>query len=268
MRLSHLLPFLLLSLPSAAQIGRQEVHTDTGKVVLHFFDSGEVSTLEWTDRDDRWGRSKAFKRDGTVIFDVPTRRIAGHAYARYTYHPNGAVHKVEFSSAPDGGIQWYRSTTTFDRDGDRTDFKEFGRDNYGIIPRPKVGTTGSPPDPPQQEAMPCQRLFNNEVFVVNPTNALVRVVATPKHASPAMPGGTFTLAPDDTLRIGSYTMGEAFPPWQDHLQLDLHKVVRGNRRQAVARTITEADQVGTEHRRLYVVITGWTKLPKEGRKSR
>jgi len=45
MRLSHLLVVLLLSLPSAAQIGRQEVHTDTGKVVLHFFDSGEVSTL-------------------------------------------------------------------------------------------------------------------------------------------------------------------------------------------------------------------------------
>lgn len=268
MRLPILLFVPLLSLPSAAQIGRKEVHTDTGRVVLHYFSTGEVSTKEWTDRDERTGRAWAYKRDGTVIFHEHTRNFAGHADVHFTYHPNGAVHKVEFSSAPDGGIQWYRSTTTFDRDGDRTDFKAFGRDNYGIIPRPEVRTTASPPDPPQQEAMPCLRLFNNEVFVVNPTNAAVRVVATPKHASPAMPGGTFTLAPDDTLRIGSYTMGETFPPWQDHLQLDIHEVVRGNRRNAVARTITEAEQVGAEHRRLYVVITGWTKLPKEGRKSR
>jgi len=266
MRLSHLLVVLLLSLPSAAQIGRQEVHTDTGKVVLHFFDSGEVSTLEWTDRDNRWGRSKAFKRDGTVIFDVPTRRIAGHAYARYTYHPNGAVHKVEFSSGADAGIQWYRSTTTFDPEGNRTGFSETGHDDHGPMPRPGITIERQPPGTPQQETLARVPMVSNEVFVVNPTNSAVRVVATPKYHSSTLPGGTFTMAPDDTLRIGSYGMGVTLPPWQDHVQLDIHEVVRGNRRNAVARIRTVEQQVAPGHRRLYVVITGWTKEPKQRRR--
>ena len=99
------------------------IETDSGRVVQHYFTTGQVSTREWTDKDGRFGRSRAFKRDGTIIVDHHTRRIAGHASVHFQYHPNGAVSKAEFSDAPDAGIQWYESITTFDDQGNRTGFR-------------------------------------------------------------------------------------------------------------------------------------------------
>jgi hypothetical protein len=118
-----ILLLVLISLRSSAQTGRLEVHTDSGRVVLHHFPEGGISTLEWKDLDDRWGRSIAFDRTGAEIYSNGTRRIGGHATVQFTHHPDGGVAKAEFSSAPDGGIQWYRSVTTFDRNGKRRAFR-------------------------------------------------------------------------------------------------------------------------------------------------
>ncbi|MDX9750643.1 MAG: hypothetical protein RBT71_06145 [Flavobacteriales bacterium] len=262
MRLAHrlVIGLCLPALPVAAQIGRTELRTDTGTVVLHRFSTGEMSTLQWTDRDGRRGLARAFKPDGTVVFEVPTRRIAGHATVRFSYHPNGAVSRAEYSEAPDAGIQWYKSTTTFNEDGNRTGFTEQGRDNHGPLPRlqapappprePSIGTT---------DVVHCQRLFANELFVVNPGRFPVQVVATPRHPAPALPGGTFTLAPGDTVRIGTYSMGEVFPPWPEHVTIDIRRAKRNGTGNKVARTRTDAVRRGAEHRALYVVVTGWRK---------
>ncbi|MBL7963239.1 MAG: hypothetical protein JNM31_05260 [Flavobacteriales bacterium] len=242
------------------------VETDTGRVVLHYFTAGQLSTKEWLDKDGRWGRSWAYNRLGEVIFQGQTRRFAGHASVHFSYHPNGAVSKVETSDAPDGGIQWYRSTTTFDADGNRTGFWEDGRDNYGPIHRPtappepvRPGIPIPPADVPhkQPEVVICQRMFSNELFVVNPTKAAVRVTATPRAPTPALPGGTWTMAPGDTIRIGTYSMGESWPPWKDHVELVIHEVVLGDRQHAVARFRTDEAIQGPEHRKLFVVIEGW-----------
>ncbi|MBK9174891.1 MAG: hypothetical protein IPM46_00855 [Flavobacteriales bacterium] len=245
--------------------------TDSGTVVMHYFASGQPSTKEWTDKDDPWGRSWAYKRTGEVIFDGQTRAIGGHASVRFSYHPNGAVSKVETSDMPDGGIQWYKSTTTFDEDGNKTGFFEHGRDNYGPIPRldappSRMPPQTSPPEPrvePKQEVIECQRMFVNELFVVNPTNAAVRVVAAPKDPSPGMPGGTWTMAPGDTIRIGSYSMGETWPAWKTMVDLSVVQVALDDRNNAVARYRNDEVRLGAEHRRVYVVIEGWTttKVP-------
>lgn len=253
---------------------RVQVNTDTGKVVLHHFTTGQLSTKEWTDLNGYWGRSWAYNRSGEVIFEGQTRRVAGHASVRFSYHPNGGVSKVETSDAPDGGIQWYRSTTTFDEDGNRTGFTEDGRDNYGPIPRlfehPRTIPTVEPVKPipvtpPKQEVAICQRMFQSELFVVNPTNAAVRVVATPKESSPGLPGGTYTMAPGDTIRIGTFSKGEVWPDWKTMLELSIVQVVLGDRNKAVARIRTDERLLSEERRQLHVVIEGWaTQRPFEG----
>lgn len=268
MRYSILLLFVALTFGAPAQPKSRTFKTDTGTVVIHYFTTGQPSTKVWTDKDDRWGRSWAYKKNGETIFEGQTRRIAGHASAYFSYHPNGAVSKVETSNAPDAGIQWYRSTTTFDDQGNKTGFSEQGHDDYTMIPSPRTTIRRHPHEPepvvpPQQEAVEEQRLFVNELFVVNPTNAAVRVVAAAKHPSPAMPGGTWTLAPGDTVRIGAYTMGEAWPDWKDHADLSIVQVVLGDRHHAMARIRTDEAKVSPEHRTLFVVIEGWvtTKPP-------
>jgi hypothetical protein len=263
MRSLLLLPLLLCPLLAKAQIGRKELRTDTGTVVLHFFRSGGVSTKEWTDKDERWGRSWAYKLDGTVLEEHQTRRFAGHASVQYRYHANGAVSRVEYSDAPDGGIQWYQSTTTYDEAGTCTGFAEQGQDDHGPIPGVVV-----PGRPYVQEVVVEQRLFVNEVFVVNPTKRACRVVAKAKHPSPGLPGGTWTMAPGDTVRLGTYSMGEVFTPWNEQLTLAIHQVRLKGGRNAMARIRTDEVQASPEHRRHYVVIAGWTRATAKADKTR
>lgn len=265
MRTTLTLSSLFLLLSASAQVKGRIFKTDTGTVAIRYFTNGAVSTKQWTDKNDRWGRSWAYKRDGTVIVEHQTRRFAGHAGVTFSYHPNGAISKAEYSDAPDAGIQWYRSTATFDEEGKQLSFSEQGHDNDGPIPHPDMrivrapGKKGSFP----QEAVEEQRLFINELFVVNPTTTACRVVATAKQPSPALPGGTWTMAPGDTVRIGAYTMGETFPDWRTQADLSINEVVLGDRYHAVARIRTDEQRTSSEHRKLFVVIEGWIS-PKRG----
>jgi hypothetical protein len=245
------------------------IETDSGRVVQHYFITGQLSTVEWTDKDGRFGRSRAYKRDGTVIVDHHTRRIAGHASVHFEYHPSGAVSKAEFSDAPDAGIQWYRSTTTFDDQGNRTGFSEQGHDDLHHIPSP--GTTFTPPTEPfgpveepvrVEEVAICQKLFVNEVFLVNPTKWTCTVDISVDNPSPALQGGRTTIGPRDTLRIGSYSVGERSEEPEGHVRVFASRKKGKGSWHMMARYRLAEEQVSPEHRRYYRVINGWTSTKR------
>lgn len=234
------------------------IETDSGRVVLHYFTTGQVSTREWTDKDGRFGRSLAYKRDGTVIVDHHTRRIAGHASVHFEYHPNGAVSRCEFSDAPDAGIQWYRSVATFDEQGNRTGFTEESNELLERTFTQPIEHFVPAEDPaPKPGVATCQQLFVNEVFVVNATRHAARVDVRVWAPTPALPPGTHTLAPGDTLRLGTYTIGMAFAPPDDHLALVATRILRNRKRQAQGSFRTATEQISPEHRRYYLAIHGW-----------
>jgi hypothetical protein len=190
------------------QHGRKELRTDSGLVVLHHFKTGELSTKEWRDKDDRFGLTTAYDRAGKEIFRYGTRRIGGHASVHFSYHANGAISMAEASDAPDAGIQWFRSTTTFDDQGNRTGYSE---DTHEDLLRPSVIFTQpeqplSPvvPQPPPT-AVPCQRMFVNEVFVVNGSSWPVEITVEPKDPSPALVGSKFILPAGGSLRVAGAT---------------------------------------------------------------
>jgi len=262
----HLIPtlfFALTALTASAQLGRKELRTDSGLVVLHHFKNGMVSTTEWTDKDERFGRSFAYDPNGREIFSYHTRRIGGHASATFNYHPNGGVSKVEVSDAPDGGIQWYRSTTTYDEAGNQTGFTEQGRDNYGPITSPgrmDVRVTQQPEvsTPPAQEVVECQKMFVNEVFLVNATRQAGKARTKVLKPSPALKDSEHTLAPGDTVRLGSYSMGETFTPPDQELTVLVKRLLRNRKKRAADGLLrTDAMPVSAEHRRYYLVVWGW-----------
>jgi len=196
------------------QHGRKEVRTDSGSVVLHHLRTGEVSTREWRDKNDHWGRSWAYKRTGEVIFVGETRRVAGHASVHFSYHGNGAVSKVDVSDAPDAGIQWYNSTTTFDEHGDQTGHSEQSHEDL-LSPRVTIIHEEEPSQPvlvPQRQAevVACQRMFVNEVFVVNGSGWPVEITVEPRDPSPALQGSKFVLAAGESRMVGTYSIGEQF----------------------------------------------------------
>ncbi|MCC7502918.1 MAG: hypothetical protein IT229_10340 [Flavobacteriales bacterium] len=258
MRLLLSIPLLLTTSLLHGQGRTRTVETDSGRVVLHYYTTGQLSTKEWTDKDQRWGRSLAYDRSGREIFNYHTRWFAGHASAHFEYHPNGAVSKVEVSDAPDGGIQWYRSVTTFDAEGNRTGFSEQGHDNEGLIPRP--GTIVRPVIEQQkvQQVVECQKLFVNEVFVVNPTKWTCKLSVFVKDPSPALTGGTYTIGPKDTLWIGSYTVGERFEAPDAHVQVSVSRLKGKGPYCWMARYRLNEVQVSPEQCRYYWTVHGWT----------
>lgn len=237
---------LLLS----AQGKESPVKTDTGTVVLHYFTTGQISTKAWMDADDRWGHSWAYNRQGKVIFDRQTRRIGGHASVDFRYHPNGAVSRADYSTMPDGGIQWYKSTTTFDTEGVQTGFSEQGRDNQGPLHPGIVKPERTVPKPAAPtRTVREQRLFTNEYFVVARKNC--RVQLRPKQPSPAAKNLDATLLKGDTLRGGTYSLGERFDP-----PLGQVGITATNRRGKPKYKVLRVDsvQVNAEHRRWYLIV--------------
>lgn len=247
-----------------AQGHTKTLSTDSGTVVLHYFTAGQLSTKEWMDKEDRWGRSWAWAKDGRELINYQTRKIGGHASVAFNYHKNGGISKAEVSDAPDGGIQWYRSTTTFDENGQRTGFTEQGHGNDGPIPGVDVRVQPTPQVTiaPAEEVVKEQRLFVNEMFVVNPTKWTCKVNVVAEHPSPALTSGDHTIEPGDTLRIGAYTMGEAFAGPENHVRIAVYRKLRKPAYYKMSHFRTNTIQVGPEHRRYYKVMHGWVSTKK------
>lgn len=94
-----------------------------------FHKNGCIATLESWDSIHREGSFKVFNNKKTEIAFYYLRRFGGHASVYVQYYKNGQVSKIEYSSAPDGGIQFYRTITTFDEQGNKTSFADYSQPN-------------------------------------------------------------------------------------------------------------------------------------------
>jgi hypothetical protein len=109
----------------------QNITSENGNEKLCFHANGQVSTKEMWDNNHYWGKFVMYKNDGKEILHYELRRVGGHASVYPTYHANGQVHKLEFSSAPDGGIQFYNYFHAFDEAGNQTEYVDLSRpDGY------------------------------------------------------------------------------------------------------------------------------------------
>lgn len=122
-----LVAFLILLQPflASAQLKCKTTNQSDGSTIKQcFHQNGQVSTLESWDKDKRFGSIKGYTNQGKELFSHSLRSVGGHASVSLTYFPNGQLEKVDFSDAPDGGIQFYNSTTRFDEKGNQTAFSE------------------------------------------------------------------------------------------------------------------------------------------------
>jgi hypothetical protein len=78
------------------------------------------------------GHAIAYNREGREIYRKEISRLHGHATVRFEYYDNGAVKRAHYSTAPDGGIQWYRNTTYFSEDGVVTRVEEQSHDDSPV----------------------------------------------------------------------------------------------------------------------------------------
>jgi hypothetical protein len=142
MKTIFLLLFLLVQSPALfAQLNCKTAKQSDGSTVKKcFHKNGKASTIETWDKDKRHGTLKGFNKLGKELFSHSLRNYGGHASAQLTYFPNGQVKSIYYSDAPDGGIQYYNSTTQFDEGGNQTSFDERRHDDdlHLRIPAPSA----------------------------------------------------------------------------------------------------------------------------------
>lgn len=86
-----------------------------------FHKNGKPSSVETWDAIHRQGSITCYNAAGKQIFYESLRRFGGHASVYLDYYANGQIKKAEYSSAPDGGIQFWHTIYKFDEAGNQTD---------------------------------------------------------------------------------------------------------------------------------------------------
>jgi hypothetical protein len=126
-----LLSVLFFSLHSFSQLNQKYVEKQDGAYVYCYHKNGKLSTEEFRNSSSQYmaeGYAKAFDNTGKEIYNQITSRSGLLSSVMFTYYENGAVKSAEYSSHPDGGIQWYKKTTYFDEAGKITNEFEMSDD--------------------------------------------------------------------------------------------------------------------------------------------
>lgn len=129
---------------------------------VYYFNNNQVSTIIVLE-DNREGFAKAYNRIGEKIYSSNIRRFGGHASVEFKHHSNGVVREAKYFSAPDGGIQWYESTTSFDENGVKTNFEEFSHEHL-------LSPIHAMPQPIVQEVVECAVIHENIIVIHNHCN--------------------------------------------------------------------------------------------------
>lgn len=103
----------------------------------HKFQNGKTSTIVVL-KENREGYAKAYNFQGKEIYHSDVRRFAGHASVTFKHNDNGIVKEAYYSSHPDGGIQWYRSWTTFDDQGNKIGERVDNWDDQVTVPTHRI----------------------------------------------------------------------------------------------------------------------------------
>lgn len=145
----------------------------------YFKDKKIVSTKKCFDQDNRFGITQALNQNGDVIFEKHLRNVAGNASANYSFYENGAVEKVYFSDAPDGGIQFYNETIFFNKEGKETskNVEKYPFETVTILKEPFVEPLVKPSF---QEVATCQIIsgFTNKVYFKNNSKDKIFILIT------------------------------------------------------------------------------------------
>lgn len=145
--------------------------------------NGKVSTIEKWDANKYWGSFEAFNDSGKSIVRYELRKVGGHASVQVNYHANGQISKLEYSSAPDGGIQFYHYIHHYNEKGVQTQYYNLSQpDGHPVLFVPEelkqnpvvVPTTTTKPKE-------CAAIAITKYTIQNHTRKQVRLILSPNY---------------------------------------------------------------------------------------
>ncbi|MFQ3576711.1 MAG: hypothetical protein SNJ77_09780 [Cytophagales bacterium] len=208
-----------------------------------------------------WGYAKAFDREGKLIFNAQTRRVAGHASVHFTFHPNGMVKTAHYTSHPDGGIQWTDIKHHFDENGKETHVDDRSSDLYGrptihptfkihhekeeIQPKREVEIT----KPVKQETITCAEVYETEVYLVNLSKRKTRFSFNSLVKMNNQLNSPIEIAVGDSLKLGSFTEAQMFTHPKERIKFELAT-------KNIKVLWDEPQQISKTKRKYYAVLVG------------
>jgi hypothetical protein len=150
------------------------------KCTKTYFKNGKLSTIECMPESGWGGKAYAFNQKGDTIGQWSISRMHMVAGVYFTFHANGGVHKADYSSHPDAGIQWHRSYTVFNEEGVKVDYWEMNHDDRVTVLqepifKPEKKEEPKPEKPIKQEVIECAIIYSSEFWVDNRLTIPVKV---------------------------------------------------------------------------------------------
>lgn len=182
-----------------------------------YFKNGKISTKRLlTTEKIHFGYFKAFKIDGTEIYNTYTRNVGGHSSVYVDYYPNGAIKKAHATDQPDGGIQHGDITHYFDEQGNVTSVVDLGDDGHRRIVTTPTFRQVDLVVPPKKEEKPkvveCAIIYSSEIYVVNFTRKRQVLIATKTPPNGLGFKNKILVNPGDTVIFGSFVEAQMFTP--------------------------------------------------------
>jgi hypothetical protein len=138
-------------------------------VVKEYYSNGQVSVIKTPthfnpDSSDWLFRIvKVYSYSGALVWEGSERKVAGHATVYLKFHKNGGVKQLDYSSHPDGGIQWQKETLKMDTLGNIT-FRVQASNEDMLRPYPF-----------QQEIITCSVPYATKYFIENGRRKKIRI---------------------------------------------------------------------------------------------
>lgn len=246
--------FLTLSQWSVGQ-----VKTKGDTLILHKvnYANGKRSAYSWMLQSTGNGRATCWDPQGKIMFDSEISRNHGHHSVHFEHHANKVVSKIEESSAPDAGIQWYRSYFYYDEKGVKTGEHH---DSYDDRPSTFIHPTEPYVVPKKEEVPPV--MFTSELWLINQTEFDLIV----SYTSGALTTSD-TITSGDSLQVSALQRPQVFEnPGKTTLfrAAPLTKTKRSRKWEYLFQPSGE-EKNGDNRMRYYYVI-GQKLVPKKGRK--
>ena len=173
-------------------------------ILLHEvkYENGKISARSWLLQSTGNGRAACWNPQGKVMFDSEISRNHGHHSVHFEHHANKVVSKIEESSAPDAGIQWYRSYFYFDENGNKTGENY---DSHEDLIRVRVPEKLEQPKQETQEIAKCAVIYSNETWFTNQTEFTLLVSYSARNEIK-----NDTIASGESIKMGNMIQAQYF----------------------------------------------------------
>jgi hypothetical protein len=204
-------------LPLSAQLKCKEETSKENKLNKCFHQNGEVSSLINWDKENNWGKLLIYKSNGTLINEWELRKIHGIARAEVEYHSNGQVSKVNYSSAPDGGIQRFESTHYYSTEGHliKTEKNDY--------PPKLTDFLLTEEEPIQPNIVQCAEIWTSKIQLTNNSKRTQKLVITPLLPNSLTKPRTIAIKSKQTLTLDSCIQAQFFQDPFNQIKISFQK---------------------------------------------